>query len=205
MFERFSSRARLVLILSQKEARQLGHVDIATEHLLLALLRQPGSAAAQVLDTLGMHLDDVRVDVERIAGRGSGTPSDHMPFTPGARRVLELSVREASTLGSDGVGTEHVLLGLVSEGSGVGAQVLTELCGDLWTVRGRVYEWLAQHGGDPDDADGRPAPPELELTVAASAGDELREIRRTLAEIRQDILDLRTMIESRNKGPNESA
>ena len=124
MFERFTDRARRVVVLAQDEARRLDHDYIGTEHLLLGLLHEGQGVAAQALDGLGVDLAEVRRRVEEIIGRGQHAPSGHIPFTPRAKKVLELSLREALDLGHDYIGTEHILLGIVREGQGVAAQVL---------------------------------------------------------------------------------
>ena len=143
MFERFTDRARRVVVLAQEEARELGHNYIGTEHILLGLLREPEGAAAQALEALGIGLDAVRQQVRQIIGQGEGTtlPS-HIPFTPRAKKVLELSLREALQLGHNYIGTEHILLGLIREGEGVAAQVLVKLGADLNRVRQQVIMTL---------------------------------------------------------------
>nr|BFE80305.1 hypothetical protein GCM10020093_029060 [Planobispora longispora] len=125
MFERFTDRARRVVVLAQEEARRLKHDYIGTEHLLLGLIGEEDGIAARALQSFEISLEDVRRDVEEIIGQGSTTPSDHIPFTPRAKKVLELSLREALHLHHDYIGTEHILLGLVREEEGVAAQVLT--------------------------------------------------------------------------------
>jgi len=140
MFERFTERARRVVVLAQEEARQLNHSYIGTEHLLLGLMRDGGSDAAQALQQLEISQDAVREQVIEIIGRGQRAPSGHIPFTPRAKKVLELSLREALQLNHDYIGTEHILLGLVREGEGVAAQVLVKLGGSLSRVRDKVIE-----------------------------------------------------------------
>jgi ATP-dependent Clp protease ATP-binding subunit ClpC len=146
MFERFTERARSVVVLSQDEARRLNHHYIGTEHILLGLLHEADGTAAQALESLDVSLDAVRQQVEQIVGRGKLAPSGHIPFTPRAKKVLELSLRESLQLGDDGIGTEHLLLGLLREGDGVAAQVLVGLGCDLNRVRLQVIR-LA-HGGE---------------------------------------------------------
>jgi len=140
MFERFTDRARRVVVLAQEEARALDHNYIGTEHVLLGLLRETEGAACRALEALGVSLEAARQQVEEIIGRGQQRPSGHIPFTPRAKKVLELSLREALQLGHDYIGTEHILLGLIREGEGVAAQVLVRLGADLNLVRQKVVE-----------------------------------------------------------------
>jgi ATP-dependent Clp protease ATP-binding subunit ClpC len=148
MFERFTDRARRVVVLAQDEARMLNHNYIGTEHILLGLLREGEGVAARVLESLGITPEAVRLQVEEITGRGKSPPSGHIPFTPPAKKVLELSLREALQLGHDYIGTEHILLGLLREGAGVAAQVLVRLGADLNRVRQQVMGML--HSTPPD-------------------------------------------------------
>src|SRR5205814_6748295 len=124
MFERFTEGARRVVVLAQQEAVLLGHNYIGTEHLLLGLLRNHEGGAAVALKSLDISLDAARAEVESLVGRGVSTPSGHVPFTPRAKKVLELSLREAIQLGHYDIGTEHLLLGVIREGEGVAVQVL---------------------------------------------------------------------------------
>jgi ATP-dependent Clp protease ATP-binding subunit ClpC len=140
MFERFTERARRVVVYAQEEARELSHSYIGTEHLLLGLLREPESVAGRALAALEISLDEVRAQVVEIIGRGGGAQSGHIPFTPRAKKVLELSLREALQLGHNYIGTEHILLGLIREGNGVAAQVLVKLGGTPDRVRDAVLE-----------------------------------------------------------------
>ena len=135
MFERFTDRARRVVVLAQEEARMLNHNYIGTEHLLLGLIHEGDGVAAKALESLGVSLEAVRAQVEEIIGQGQEAPSGHIPFTPRAKTVLELSLRESRQLGHDYIGTEHILLGLLREGEGVAAQVLVRLGADLNRVR----------------------------------------------------------------------
>ena len=143
MFERFTDRARRVLVLAQQEARVLGHNFLGTEHLLLGLIRETEGVAAMALAQLGIRLDDVRDRVKETVGPAGSAPTGSPPFTPRAKRVLELSLREALQLGHNYIGTEHILLGLVREGEGVAAQILASLGGDLARVRQQVLQILA--------------------------------------------------------------
>ena len=140
MFERFTDRARRVIVLAQEEARMLNHNYIGTEHILLGLIHEGEGVAAKALESLDISLDAVRQQVEEIIGQGQQAPSGHIPFTPRAKKVLELSRREAEQLGHNYIGTEHILLGLIREGDGVAAQVLVKLGADLNRVRQQVIQ-----------------------------------------------------------------
>jgi ATP-dependent Clp protease ATP-binding subunit ClpC len=142
VFQRFSDRARRVVVLAQEEARMLNHNYIGTEHILLGLIQEGEGVAAKALESMGISLEAVRDQVEEIIGRGSSAPTGHIPFTPRAKKVLELSLREALQLGHNYIGTEHILLGLIREGEGVAAQVLTKLGADLDRVRNQVVQLL---------------------------------------------------------------
>jgi len=147
MFERFTDRARRVVVLAQEEARTLDHDCIGTEHILLGLIREGDGYAARSLESLGISLDAVRQQVQEIIGRGQQAPSGHIPFTPRAKKVLELSLRESLQLGHNYIGTEHMLLGLLREGDGVAAQVLVRLGADLDRVREQVIQLLHGYQG----------------------------------------------------------
>ena len=149
MFERFTDRARRVMVLAQEEARMLNHNYIGTEHILLGLIHEGGGVAAKALESLGISLDAVRQQVEEIIGQGQQAPPGHIPFTPRAKKVLELADRETRALGHAYVGTEHILLGLIREGDGVAAQVLVNLGADLNRVRQQVIQLL--HGDQGTD------------------------------------------------------
>ncbi len=142
MFQRFTDRARRAVHLAQEEARLLRHNYVGTEHLLLGLLYEGEGVAAKTLGSLGISLEAVRAQVEQIIGHGPTTPTGHIPFTPRAKKVLELSLREALQLGHHYIGTEHLLLGLLREGEGVAAQVLARLGADHARVREAVLELL---------------------------------------------------------------
>jgi ATP-dependent Clp protease ATP-binding subunit ClpA len=169
MFERFTDRARRVVVLAQEEARMLNHNYIGTEHILLGLIHEGEGVAAKALVSLGISLDAVRQQVEEIIGQGQQAPSGHIPFTPRAKKVLELSRREAEQLGHNYIGTEHILLGLIREGDGVGAQVLVTLGADLNRVRQQVIQLLHGH-------------PAEEPVPARSAGQNLRPAVQTRLE-----------------------
>jgi ATP-dependent Clp protease ATP-binding subunit ClpC len=147
MFERFTDRARRVVVLAQEEARMLNHNYIGTEHILLGLIHEGEGVAAKALESLGISLEAVRNQVEEIIGQGQQAPSGHIPFTPRAKKVLELSLREALQLGHNYIGTEHILLGLIREGEGVAAQVLVKLGADLNRVRQQVIQLLSGYQG----------------------------------------------------------
>ena len=160
MFERFTDRARRVVVLAQEEARMLNHNYIGTEHILLGLIHEGEGVAAKALESLGISLEAVRSQVEEIIGQGQQAPSGHIPFTPRAKKVLELSLREALQLGHNYIGTEHILLGLIREGEGVAAQVLVKLGADLNRVRQQVIQLLAGYQGKEPAAAGAGGPQE---------------------------------------------
>src|SRR5947207_11867589 len=166
MFERFTDRARRVVVLAQEEARMLNHTHIGTEHLLLGLIHEGEGVAAKALKSLGISLPAVRREVKEIIGRGDQPPPGHIPFTPQAKKVLELSLRESNQLGHSYIGTEHILLGLLREGEGVAAQVLVKMGTDLDRVRQKVIELL--HGRS-----GEEGPPSETRPSARAAGDLL--------------------------------
>ena len=143
MFERFTDRSRKVVVFAQEEARLLNHNYIGTEHVLLGLVREGEGIGANALGAMGIALTDVRSEVEAIIGRGQAPSTGHIPFTPRAKKVLELSLREALQLGHNYIGTEHILLGLIREGEGVAAQVLEKLGANLDRVRQIVLQLLS--------------------------------------------------------------
>jgi hypothetical protein len=182
MFERFTDRARRSIVLAQEEARRLGHNYIGTEHVLLGLLGEESGVAARVAKGFGLTLAVGREDVLAIIGRGKGASSGHIPFTPRAKKCLELALREALQLGHDYIGTEHVLLGIVREGEGVGAQILRKHAASLSEVRAAVVDQLrgdttetyrrllGRLGGRrtaPVRLQPEPQPPEVRTTPAA--------------------------------------
>jgi ATP-dependent Clp protease ATP-binding subunit ClpC len=166
VFERFTDRARRVIILAREEALRLDHNYIGTEHILLGLLREGEGVAARALESLGVSLLDVRNQVEEIIGRGTIVPSDHIPFTPRAKKVLELSFRESRLLKDEHIGTEHILLGLVREGEGVAAQILVHLGADLPRVRQQVIQLLSYEGPE------TPSSPGAEGSYTDENGDD---------------------------------
>ena len=147
MFEKFTDKARRVVVLAQEEAKLLNHNYIGTEHILLGLIHEGEGVAAKALEALGINLEQVREQVQEIIGQGQQAPSGHIPFTPRAKKVLELSLREALQLGHSYIGTEHLLLGLIREGEGVAAQVLTKLGADTNKVRQQVIQLLSGYQG----------------------------------------------------------
>ena len=181
MFERFTDRARRVVVLAQEEARMLNHDYIGTEHILLGLIHEGNGVAARALEALGITDEAVRQQIGETVGRGKKPArSGHIPFTAQAKKSLELSLREALQLGHHYIGTEHILLGLIREGEGPAAQVLTAMGADLDTVREQVIELL--HGRQPMDESG-----------TRRSGKGGRRKRKLLAEI----LDRLESIDSR--------
>ncbi|MBV7295905.1 ATP-dependent Clp protease ATP-binding subunit [Corynebacterium sp. TAE3-ERU12] len=171
MFERFTDRARRVVVLAQDEARELNHNYIGTEHILLGLISEGDGVAAKALESMGISLEAVRNEVVEIIGRGAQPPNGHIPFTPRAKKVLEYSLREALQLGHKYIGTEHILLGLIREGEGVAAQVLVKLGADLPRVRQQVIQLLSGYQGqDSDEGSGDQSRP-----VGATAGSRSTE------------------------------
>jgi ATP-dependent Clp protease ATP-binding subunit ClpC len=190
MFERFSDRARRVVVLAQEEARLLNHNYIGTEHILLGLAHEGEGVAARALRSLGVSLGAVRQQVEEIIGPGGSSPSGHIPFTPRAKKVLELSLREAMQLGHNYIGTEHILLGLLREGEGVACQALVKLGATLPKVRARVFELLADDRGEGAAAPSPTLSAELRTVIdeargaAAAAGEsEVAPIHLFLAAV----------------------
>jgi ATP-dependent Clp protease ATP-binding subunit ClpA len=188
MFERFTQRARRVVVLAQEEARMLNHNYIGTEHILLGLIREGEGVAAKALESLGISLEAVRQEVEKMIGRGQQAPSGHVPFTPRAKKVLELSLREAHALGHNYIGTEHILLGLIREGSGVAAQVLVKLGADLNRARQQVVQLLQGYQGEDVTGEGLPRPDDA-LTRVDSLDRRLTVIERWVG-LRPDLDDL---------------
>ncbi|MGD2102565.1 MAG: ATP-dependent Clp protease ATP-binding subunit [Acidimicrobiia bacterium] len=184
MFERFTDRARRVVVLAQEEARFLNHNYIGTEHILLGLLNEGEGIAAQALESLDIDLASVRDEVVKIIGQGQQSPSGHIPFTPRAKKVLELSLREALQLGHNYIGTEHILLGLIREGEGVAAQVLQQLGAELQKVRQTVIQLLSGPGGSEEQqpktagAGGRESASSTGSTVLDQFGRNLTQSAR---------------------------
>ena len=145
MFERFTDRARRVVVYAQDEARELDHNFIGTEHILLGLVHEGEGVGVKALESLGISLETVRQRVEEIVGHGQHASTGHIPFTPQAKKVLEQSLVESRHLGHPYIGTEHILVGLIRQGDGVAAQVLTALGADLDRVRQEVIRLLAEY------------------------------------------------------------
>jgi ATP-dependent Clp protease ATP-binding subunit ClpA len=164
LFERFTERARQVVVLAQDEARALKHNYIGTEHILLGLLREEEGLAARVLESLDITVEEVRAQVARIVGQGDEVTTGQIPFTPRAKKVLELALREALSLGHNYIGTEHILLGLVRENEGVAARILLDFDADAEKIRNEVVHMLSGPGRSPStryEAPARPIPPAL--------------------------------------------
>lgn len=170
MFERYNDRARQVVVLAQEESKELQHNYIGTEHILLGLIREGEGVAAKALESLGVTFDNARERVVGIIGLGSSPATGHIPFTPRAKKVLELALREALQLGHNYIGTEHILLGLIREGEGVGAQVLIELGADLARVRQQVIMLLENYTAP------RSSAKEVVLTIAIERLDSSVEL-----------------------------
>ncbi|HYF47155.1 MAG TPA: Clp protease N-terminal domain-containing protein [Acidimicrobiales bacterium] len=179
MFERFTDRARRVVVLAQEEARLLEHSYIGTEHVLLGLLHDGDGVAAAVLNSLGVDRGRARAGVEELVGRGSAVPSGHIPFTPRAKKVLELSLREALQLGHNYIGTEHLLLGLLREGEGAGARVLESFGLDLAVTRDAVVDVLSGVTPAPSRT---PSSPEVLRTARAGARERRGSVVQAILE-----------------------
>ena len=193
MFERFTDRARRVVVLAQEEARMLNYNYIGTEHILLGLLDEGEGVAAEALESLGISLDAVRQQVEEIIGQGQEAPSGHIPFTPRAKKVLELSLRESLQLGHNYIGTEHILLGLIREGGGVAAQVLVRLDADLNRVRQQVIQLIAsrplREGAPGPEVQTRLDVVEIRLAVLehrVGTGPDTSDLDEQIAQVRRE-------------------
>ena len=203
MFQRFTDRARRVVVLAQEEARRLDHNYIGTEHILLGLIREGEGVAAVTLKALGISLAPVRQQVEEIIGSGQETPQGHIPFTPRAKQVLELSLRESLQLGHDYIGTEHILLGLIREGNGVAAQVLVKLGADQNRVRQQVVQLLhgraAEEPGPGVKAGLEVAEPRAGIGLDTSDLDEQIEAARAEKEAAVDAQDFERAVSLRDR------
>lgn len=195
MFERFTDRARRVVVQAQQEARSLNHDHIGTEHVLLGLLGEPEGAAARALTELGIKLEACRARVEEIIGRGDEPfPGDHIPFTPGAKKALELSLRESLGLGHSFIGTGHLLLGLVREGAGAAAQALITSGTELEAVRAKVVEILSAPGELTEEVTDEPPEPG---TVTGSVEDVvvmLQSLQEENHRLQMEIERLRELV-----------
>ena len=183
MFERFTDRARRIVVLAQEEARLLNHNYIGTEHILLGIIHEGEGVAARALESLDISLEAVRQQVEEIIGQGQAAPTGHIPFTPRAKKVLELSLREALQLGHNYIGTEHILLGLIREGEGVAAQVLQKLGADLNRVRQTVIQLLSGYTGSKGETTPGGAPGEGQ---AGQGSMVLDQFGRNLTQLARD-------------------
>jgi ATP-dependent Clp protease ATP-binding subunit ClpA len=192
MFERFTERSRRVVVLAQEEARMLDHNYIGTEHLLLGLIHEGDGIAGQAIESTGLTLDAARAEVERMIGRGTSAPTGHIPFTARAKKVLELALREALALKKSYIGPEHILLGLIREGNGVGAQILERLAAPLPVLRAQVIE-LAAAESDQDEPLG------AEWLPAGSQGAEaeLRRHRRVVVAAETQVVRAQVVTEFR--------
>jgi ATP-dependent Clp protease ATP-binding subunit ClpC len=190
LFERFTDRARRVVVLAQEEARLLNHNYIGTEHILLGLIHEGEGVAARALEGMSISLESVRFQVVEIIGQGSQAPSGHIPFTPRAKKVLELSLREALQLGHNYIGTEHILLGLIREGEGVAAQVLQQLGADLPKVRQTVIQLLSgvqgEEGSQPSGHPGGGGGSSRESGGSSSGSTVLDQFGRNLTQLGRD-------------------
>ncbi len=175
MFERFTDRARRIVVLAQEEARMLNHNYIGTEHILLGMIHEGEGVAAKALESLGISLEGVRAQVEEIIGRGQQVPTGHIPFTDRGKKVMELSLREALQLGHNYIGTEHLLLGLIREGEGVAAQVLVKLGAELTRVRQQVIQLLSGYQGK--------ATAEAQTTMSDDEGEKVTLTFKTPPEV----------------------
>lgn len=201
MFEAFTPAARDVVVLAQEESRDLNHDHIGTEHLLLGLLQQSDSVAAEALGGLGVSPEAARREVVELVGRGAHAPSGHIPFTPRAKKILELSLREARSHGSDHIGAEHILLGLLREGGGVAMQVLVKLGADADRVRQRVAELTTE-------ADAQPVETAPGIALGSRRARRLmRDFTAVLEEndvLREEVMRLQRLLKSHGIDPRSA-
>jgi ATP-dependent Clp protease ATP-binding subunit ClpA len=179
VFERFTDRARRVVVLAQEEARMMNHGYIGTEHILLGLIHEGEGLAALVLDGCGVELEHVRAFVERETGHDGNPPSGHIPFTPRAKKVLELSLREALQLRHNYIGTEHILLGLIREGEGLAAHALTDAGADLADVRQRLLDRVGRGSKE--------RPSEMFFAGGSMLSERLTRIEESLERIERHL------------------
>jgi ATP-dependent Clp protease ATP-binding subunit ClpA len=188
LFERFTERARQVVVLAQDEARALKHNYIGTEHLLLGLLREEEGLAARVLESLDIELEEVRAQVARIIGQGDEVATGQIPFTPRAKKVLDLSLREALRLGHNYIGTEHILLGLARADDGVAARILLDFDADADTIRDEVLRMLSGPAASEERPRRKERPPQLR-PPEGSISPELAERIRSVREEKEAAID----------------
>lgn len=179
MFERFTDKARRVVVLAQEEARMLNHAYIGTEHILLGLIHEGEGAAAQALKGFGISLEDVRQEIQTIIGQGQQATSGLLPLTPRTRKVMELALREALAQGHNYIGTEHILLGLIREGEGVAAQVLVKLGADLNMVRTTVIETLVMPSAEADEDSSTSK--YTQLSISPKAAELIRQASKKMS------------------------
>ncbi len=184
MFERFTDQTRRAVVLAQEEARFFNHNYIGTEHLLAGLRRENRGVAARVLESAGITMDAVRAEIEKLVGRGESAPSGHIPFTPGAKKCLELSLREALNFGHNHIGTGHLLLGVISKDDGVAVQVLRGLGADLVQLRaqviGEIEDAPEDRGGFSPPRPGRAEVPNAVQALLDTIDERLSAIERHL-------------------------
>ena len=208
MFERFTNQSRRVVVLAQEEARGLHHNYIGTEHILLGLLRDSDGAAATALEAADVTLEGARREVETIIGRGQQEPSGHIPFTPRAKKVLELSLREAVQRGDNSIGTGHILLGLIREGDGVAVQVMINVGADPSSIRQRVHQELRDSPGDAPSAPSAPStsanPAAVRARLEMRHRKEIQDFLDTIARLRAEIARLRAVLDEHGIDPGGS-
>jgi ATP-dependent Clp protease ATP-binding subunit ClpC len=204
MIERFTDRARKVVVLAHEEATRLNHNEIGTEHILLGLIGQSESVAAQVLASLGLDLAAVRREVEELIGQGTHAPSGHIPYTPRARKVLDLSLREALYLRHNYIGTEHILLGLIREGDGAAAQILLKLGVDLNLARRQVIELPAGSAADVTGAGGTESVVGQPAGITPVAADiDPPSLAEKVRELSEEVERLRGLLGQDGPEPDE--
>ena len=198
MFERFTEAARRVVVLAAEESRLLNHNYIGTEHLLLGLLRDDDGAAARTLTSFGITLDWARAQVEEMIGQGASSPAGHIPFTPRAKKVLELSLREALRLGDNYIGTEHLLLGLIREGAGVANQIMARHGAGPAEARDRVIEVIRSGEFVPPE----PARSDEPVLSPEEQSQIIQELQRENDLLRQELQRLRDQLRRLGEEPD---
>jgi hypothetical protein len=189
VFERFTARAQLVVVLAQDEARALEHNYIGTEHILLGLLREEEGLAARVLESLDITVEEVRAQVARIVGQGDEVTTGEIPFTPRAQKVLEFALREALSLGHKYIGTEHILLGLVRENESVAARILLDFDAGREKLRGRIIGMLSGPGRRQAGAEGGPSRPQTDEVFPPGAESKVELVLRRVVPVAQQMSD----------------